>query len=479
MQLILVAGFAVVLSVRQSPEITGLFQAGWARVVAAWAPAWLVVLAAGAIGVMVARRTEQPTRYPGAAQLWLGRGQVALRAALLGLVIWTTWGAGWPRLVRHDWGMEDWVLVDEMLMLAPLLTAMVGCWAGMYPADQALRRQSLWHALADARAPRPAWGLGGYLLFQVRHQMLMIVAPLSLIVAGQDLLDRWRDPLFRWTGLYYTADLLLVVVAGAVFLIAPLMLRYIWSTRPLPDGPLREALESISRRARLRYRQILLWRSHGMIANAAVMGLAPPVRYVLLTDGLLEQMDRRQIEGVFGHEVGHVRLHHITYYLIFAAGTALLTAAVLGAFERAWPGLLDLDYQQVLALLMMGAMWVGVFGWLSRRFERQADVYGVGLLAAEIERARVVPGEPDPRVEAADVFARALLTIAELNGINPAARSWRHSSIASRGAFVRRLAACPADAVRFEQMLRRVRTGLLVATAILGVLCAWLYTPWG
>ena len=41
----------------------------------------------------------------------------------------------------------------------------------------------------------------------------------------------------------------------------------------------------------------------------------PHVRYILLSDLLLERMDDEQIEAVFAHEVGHVVHRHMAWYV--------------------------------------------------------------------------------------------------------------------------------------------------------------------
>ena len=89
----------------------------------------------------------------------------------------------------------------------------------------------------------------------------------------------------------------------------------------------------------LNYRRILIWESDGMVVNAAVMGLFRPVRYILLSDGLLEMMDDAKIEAVFGHEAGHVKCRHIEFYLLFAVLSMLIVGGYHGAGHA---GLADL-----------------------------------------------------------------------------------------------------------------------------------------
>ena len=112
-----------------------------------------------------------------------------------------------------------------------------------------------------------------------------------------------------------------------VFLFAPEILRRVLQTQPLPDSPLRRRLEAMCRRVGMRYRDILLWHTQNNMGNAAVMGILPPVRYILLSDLLLERMDDEQIEAVFAHEVGHVVHRHMAWYvvviMIFTLGAGL------------------------------------------------------------------------------------------------------------------------------------------------------------
>ena len=58
------------------------------------------------------------------------------------------------------------------------------------------------------------------------------------------------------------------------------------------------------------------------------MGVLPWMRYVLLSDVLLERMSD-EIEAVFAHELGHVVHRHMTWYIIFFGMAGLLVTAVV------------------------------------------------------------------------------------------------------------------------------------------------------
>src|SRR6185436_21061634 len=92
--------------------------------------------------------------------------------------------------------------------------------------------------------------------------------------------------------------------------------------------------ERTCRRIGLRYREILLWHTHGMAINAAVMGFVGPLRYILVSDALLETMDEEEIEAVFGHEAGHVRHYHLQFFMLFVMVTMYITGGLLELLVR-------------------------------------------------------------------------------------------------------------------------------------------------
>ena len=98
-----------------------------------------------------------------------------------------------------------------------------------------------------------------------------------------------------------------------------------------------------------------------------------------------------------------------------------------------------------------------LFGFLSRRFETEADLVGMSLLPSD--------GEPRSRR-----FAATLLQVALLNRTPPDAGSWRHFSVARRGAFLLAVEADPALGSRFERRCTLLRVGCFLALALgLGV----------
>jgi prepilin-type N-terminal cleavage/methylation domain-containing protein len=103
-----------------------------------------------------------------------------------------------------------------------------------------------------------------------------------------------------------------------------------------------------------------------------------------------------------------------------------------------------------------------VFGFLSRRCERQADLYGCRAVSSE-------------------AFIAALDKVADLNGI-PRKRaswltSWQHPSIAQRVEFIQRLHENPALEAHFQRSIWRLKLGLMTGLTLALVVVAWQLGP--
>ncbi|GAG11246.1 unnamed protein product, partial [marine sediment metagenome] len=97
----------------------------------------------------------------------------------------------------------------------------------------------------------------------------------------------------------------------------------------------------------------------------------------------------------------------------------------------------------------------------------------------QAEQGRNPPGNPGDRLcpLAVRCFAGALTRIGVLNAIPPQARSWRHSSIASRTELLYRLACEPHLLGRFQRRIRLIKI-CIWASVIAGVLGAILLYFW-
>jgi len=394
------------------------------------------------------------------------------------------------RRVLFEWlGVEHLIVVDELLFMTPTLGLIVWGWWCYYPIDRRLREADLMRRLDEGAPVRAIWSRGQFLLAQFRHQIAIMLGPLVVLLAWWELAPWLANGAVvhapSWVSdrpiALDVGTVLLVAGTATVLAMAPVMIRYMWDTVPLADGELRRELEAMCRRYRVRVRQLLLWRTFGCMSNAAVMGLVGPVRYILLSDGLLESLPKQSVQAVMAHELAHVRRHHLFWLMAAAAGT-------LGALEvaMAWGFTLTGDaalaeiglWQNRMAayggLAVMVVIWAAVFGWVSRRFERQADSLAAVSLATQRYEAEgvsceggVVIGEQD-----AMAVADALGRVAALNHMPLRRPSWRHGSIAWRQRNLRSLAGQRTDKLSIDRQVRRIKwASLAVLFVVIAAYC--------
>jgi Zn-dependent protease with chaperone function len=393
------------------------------------------------------------------------RGRVLHLLVLAGVQFAALGLLGWGWAIRAFFGAEqpeELPVGAELLLIAPFLTGLVLSWAGFYPAEQTLAGNS-----------RPFGGRWGYVSFQVRQSLTVVGLPLALMVAARGLQWGLGE---RAGGAWLLAGLAGLI--GSALVLAPWPLRLILGARPLPPGPIRSRLEAAARRLRFRYSDLLLWDTRGGVANAMVAGPLPWVRYVFLSDRLLAELTPAEVEAVFGHEVGHIRHRH---FFLYAAFMGLSVAALVGLWVVVLQWLSPGDaataddwqrWETIPQMLLIGAYVFVVFGFLSRRCERQADVYGCRAVSCG---AGTCDGHPEagPVSTSTTVlcptgirtFIAALDKVAVVNGISRRKpgwlNAWLHGTIARRVEFLEGVLADRRAERQFQRRLGLLKWGLL------------------
>lgn len=233
----------------------------------------------------------------------------------------------------------------------------------------------------------------------------------------------------------------LLVLGLAAYL--PMLLQVSWRTHELGPGPLRRRFESISKAAGFTARKVLIWETDQMMANAAIVGLLPSRRIVLLSDALIAQLDEDELSAVYAHEMGHAHHHHVPVFLAWAVGAFMMAdLALRGVGPTSELGALW------IALTFLGA-WAIWFGWMSRRFELQADLFALRAV-----------GSPEPLISA----------LRKIEGSLGERASWRHFGGLRRARFLERAVADPGTVRAFEVFLKRLGTAgfVLCALGLLG-----------
>jgi STE24 endopeptidase len=370
----------------------------------------------------------------------------------------------------------------EFLILAPFLVPFILGWAIFFSADRAL------HAPAVSDPSGPYGSRWTYVGVHLRQNLAFVFIPLLLVIVNKGIHAAVPDPTNEWqTELNFVQIGLLLLL----FLCMPLLLRFVLGLEPLPAGPLRDRLEATARRLRFRCTNLLLWNTRRGVANAMVAGVLPWLRYVVFTDGLLIDLTPEEVDAVFGHEIGHVKHHHMLYYigflLISVFSLTLVGAEMLQHYPvvKQWLNDYTPQYLAVVpAVGVLGAYIFLVFGFLSRRCERQADIFGCRAVSCANPAC---PGEHEQGAALAlrgrglcpagiRTFVDALEKVAALNGI-PRERpgwlhSWQHSTIARRVDFLQRMRSDPTLEPRFQRTVRVVKWGVLLG---LGACLAFFY----
>lgn len=378
-------------------------------------------------------------------------------------------GIGWLDVVRAVLG--NLVLVDEVIAALPVLAVMTGTWWSMYAIDRRLREALLIRDLDDGRPIHALPSRGAYVFAALRHQAALVLVPIMAIGAWNELVERsvrrWEPP--DWF------PVAAVQLAGIVVVLTliPAVLRRVWDTVRLGPGPLRDTLERMCREHGVKVRELLVWRTHGGMVNGAVMGLFGPLRYVLLTDALLENLTPVQVEAVMAHELAHVRRRHMLWLGIAALGSIglinILCEVLLRRADASWAAT---EWARGGAGVVSVVLGLVLFGFVSRRFEWQADAFAAQHLSGY--RAAAGPQSTPITSDAVLAMCGALATVAQFNHIPMSRFTWRHGSIADRRRRLERLLGQPADRLRPDREAGILKIASAVAFIAAGVLALLL-----
>lgn len=380
-----------------------------------------------------------------------------LSAAPLPLYVLVLFGFDWPRVLA-TLSLERTFLLDHVVVLLPYLVLYVGC------AVESLRmRRPLEVNGAEVR-PAAFRSVRSSAVEAVR-QLFLILAPMFGLLLVLDLVQDTGLRLY-FQNLPLLSTLFLLGAFTVMVAAFPLVVRYSLGARPLLEGaPLRRHLERQSARLDFSCRDILMWTTRRPSYNAAIVGVTARFRYVILTADLCKQLSLDELGAVFAHEVGHAKRHHARYYLLFTlsffAILAPLSDAVGRVVEVATDAAIDAGVAGAVIVFLpaFAGYWMFLFGFLSRRFELEADVYGA-------QHSR------DP-----GLFIETLEKVARLSRIRRRARASRHFSIAGRSEFLRRVFVEGERSLldAFRERMARVRRGITTAScAILCLAFVWL-----
>lgn len=456
-----------------------------------WSGVALVVAVAAFLAQWTRRQLVRHPEQRDSLQRRLGSWRFYHLLGLCFIFALGLYSLGWGRFIQNTfaWGAppakDDFPVMwpgTELLILAPFLIGLVLSWILFYDADRAL------HDAAPASpSVHPYWSRWAYLVFHIRFHLGLVLVPLLLMITVKDLPRLIPQPDAQVRTLVGCGVFLLALT---VYACMPWAVRLFLGLKPMPDGPLRSRLLRASRRLHFRFSNILLWDTRSGVANAMVVGILPLLRYVVFTDRLVTEMSNDEVEAVFGHEAGHIRHRHMLYYLAFM----ILSLAVV---MQLWDAAVSLWHPEVtprsdLVLLplfgLIGAYIFVVFGFLSRRCERQADIFGCRTVSCgqndchgHDDHVELLPRGRGLCPTGIRTFINALEKVASLNGMSRERpgwlQSWQHSTIARRVEFLQCVLVDPSLERRFQRTVALVKWALFLSLGVL-LLILGTYLGW-
>ena len=247
-----------------------------------------------------------------------------------------------------------------------------------------------------------------------------------------------------------------------VLIFFPPLVRMLWGCKKMPEGALKKHLDAFCAKQNFSADYFLWPLFEGRMLTAAVMGIVPGLRYILLTPALIETMSIAEIEAIMAHEIGHVKKFHLLLYVFLITGFSLLVGMLAEPFIYLFLSLHSLNtlitwsgISAESALTLVGSVpllvfmlfyFRFIFGYFIRNFERQADLFSFTTM-----------GNSAPLVSAFE-------KISALSGNIRDQHNWHHFGIGER---IDCLEMAEVDPQLVRRHNRKVRYSLIAYVAIL------------
>jgi Zn-dependent protease with chaperone function len=306
------------------------------------------------------------------------------------------------------------MFLQAIILLAPGLAITVGTWSAehhygvmMEYTEKGLSNlvRSLWQMFRGGAA----W----------------LVAPVMLLLGMTDLIAML--PLTEGAARVLSTVMIILFISLGL----PWLIRHLFKTRSL-DEPTELWVRQLLSAAGLRRTRAVRWETGGRAFNAMVAGFIPPIRTLLISDRLVDELPREQIAMVVLHEAAHLRRRHVPLRMMSvlpAWGTGILVTAMLG--EQPWAVAAGSAVGVLLTVLILRIV--------AYRTEYDADVQACRLA---VKISGEVDSVPSSYQQASDTMAAALMRV---TFDHPGGRkaTWLHPGVADRVDWMRRQREAP------------------------------------
>ncbi|MBI1247276.1 M48 family metalloprotease [bacterium] len=209
---------------------------------------------------------------------------------------------------------------------------------------------------------------------------------------------------------------LLPLLAVVVYPMAVAMLLRLSELTWLQKRRFERSLPGIDRKLASRLR---IWNTGDRVCNAAVLGCIPGFSFVMISDALLNQLSPRGAAAIVAHEVGHLRLWHVSIRLAVVYAGGFFGMALVHQFESVAGWQTGIQATIILATFVYMTLMLHLVAPL---LEFQADLYAVDMLSA---------GRGN-RDACARLLVRTLSQLTHLSGLRPDQETWLYPSFEQR-----------------------------------------------
>ena len=391
---------------------------------------------------------------------WDLQNKILGRLSRFHSVVWAATGIlifaclGWPSIVAVSWKLTNVPILYELVLISPLLLSLIGSWFAFFDIQQFYGRTTKrWSLNWQQR-----WE---FVSMRIRVHLITMLVPLLLLLTGL----RYWHVLQQFT----VPQIVIGTALAGIWIsaIMPLLFLLMWETRPIPDSKLLERLREVCRSSGVSVSRIRVWKTGNQIANAAVTGLLPGFRIVLLTDALIKYFSPDEVAAIVRHEAGHIKLLHLPlkiFFITLPMVTLILdqtqSIGIHGAIESAAgpSGIFSVSAevisQGLISLTFLGYLFF-VLRWLNHRLEHEADLF------AAMELSQTADGNANEHTRCA---------LEKLAAITPQHRkrsTFLHPAIEDRIALLSSVADDREIAQRFQTSFRRRNWMILVPWIVL------------
>ncbi len=316
-------------------------------------------------------------------------------------------GFGLARVLHSIPMIESSMLLQSLVLLAPATLITCATWSAEHHYG--------------VRMNYTNGGIRGYVKAVTsgfRQGAVWLMAPVVILIAIADGVSR-----LPISSTAVNAVIAAVVLFG-VTLGLPWMVRYLFKTRPMHPEDLAWTKQLLSSVGVSRTR-VVCWDTGGRAFNAMVAGFIPPLRTLLVSDRLIDELPRDEMAMVVLHEAAHLKRRHVQLRMVsvlpawfFAAMITKLCGDAVWAMPVGTAG----------GILMTTLILKSV----AHRTEHDADWQACKM--AELA-ATHVDGVPATTQQAAAALSRALarITADEPSATQP---SWLHPGLTQRTDFL-------------------------------------------